>query len=321
MSAPRTRRPVQAALAAVALIAGAVLASASPSDTRHARSPDAATTSVAPAPTSPPTAPTMPPATAEGLTRPQAPAVAPVSARRLVAAAERAAGPDLMLGVAALDVHTGELAVGRGGAQEFMAASLTKLIVAVDVLDRHRAEGRRLGAADHELIGRALSGSDDNAMNVLWGRHDGADAVGRVAGRLALTARLPPDAAGTWGDTVVTATDMVRLYRHLLRDMAPPDRSVIVGALAAASAVAVDGFGQHYGLLHDGASAQRYAKQAWVPFRPAGFLLHSTGVVHDVRTGHAYAIALLSVQPYTGEQAARDRLSTIAAAAMAQLAA
>jgi hypothetical protein len=319
MSAPRTRLPVWAALAAVTLSAGAVLAAASPSDTRHARLPDVATTSPAPAPSS--TKPATPPTGAQGLTKPRAPVVAPVPARRLVAAAERAAGPDLMLGAAVLDVHTGELAVGRGGAQEFMAASLSKLIVAVDVLDRHRAEGRRLGAADLDLLGRALSGSDDNAMNVLWGRHDGAGAIGRVAGRLALTVRLPPDAGGTWGDTVVTATDMVRLHRHVLRGMAPRDRAVIVGALAATSAAAADGFGQHYGLLHDGASAQRYAKQAWVPFRPAGFLLHSTGVVHDARTGHAYAIALLSIQPYTGEQAARDRLSTIAAAAMAQLAA
>jgi len=40
--------------------------------------------------------------------------------------------------------------------------------------------------------------------------------------------------------------------------------------------------------------------------------LHSAGVVYDSHTGHAYAIALLSIQPYSGEQTARDRLSTIA---------
>ena len=39
----------------------------------------------------------------------------------------------------------------------------------------------------------------------------------------------------------------------------------------------------------------------------------------DGRTGHAYAIALLSIQPFTDEQTARDRLSTIAAAALAHL--
>jgi len=127
----------------------------------------------------------------------------------------------MSLGVAALDVQTGEMAVGRGGEQEFMAASLSKLIVAVDVLDRHRAAGRQLDPADLDLIDRALSDSDDNAMNVLWGKYDGAGAIGRVADRLGLTARLPSDATETWGDTVVTAADMVAIYRHVCRTWPP----------------------------------------------------------------------------------------------------
>lgn len=250
---------------------------------------------------------------------PAVPVVPPVSAQQVVAAAESAALPGMTLGMAVLNLHTGELAVGRGGEREFMSASLSKLIVAVDVLDRHRAEGRPLAPDDLDLIGRALSVSDDNAMNVLWGKHDGAGAIGRVAGRLGLTVRLPAGATGMWGDTVVTAADMVAIYRHVLRGMAPQDGAVIVGALAAAGMVAADGFAQHFGLLHEGASPRRYAKQAWVPYGPAGFLLHSTGVAYDGRTGHSYAIALLSIQPHSGAQTARDRLSTIAAAAMAPL--
>jgi hypothetical protein len=55
-----------------------------------------------------------PPTTVESLAEPRArsPVVAPVSVRRLVAAAESAPEPDMSLGVAVLDVHTGELAVG-----------------------------------------------------------------------------------------------------------------------------------------------------------------------------------------------------------------
>lgn len=237
----------------------------------------------------------------------QPPAVPRISARQVVAAAEKAAGPNMTLGVAVLDLRTGELAVGRDGAREFMSASLSKLVLAVDVLDRYR----QLDPADRELINRALSGSDDNAMNVLWGKYDGAGTIGRVADRLGLNGTLPPDSVGKWGDTLITAADMVTIYRHILRDMAPPDRAVIVDALAATSAVAADGFGQHYGLLHQGASREHYAKQAWVPYRPAGFLLHSAGV-----TDGRYAIALLSIQLYTDARTARDRLSTVAAAAV-----
>ena len=262
-----------------------------------------------------------PPPTVESLVEPpsRVPAVPLVSARELVVAAERAAGPGMTLGVAVLNVNTGDLAVGRDGERRFMAASLTKVLLAVDVLDRHRAEGRPVDPADHALITRALSDSDDNAMNALWGRHDGAGAIGRVADRLGLAASLPPDSADMWGDAEVTAGDMAAVYRHVLRDMAPEDAAVVVGALAAASAVATDGFAQYYGVLHEGASPRHYAKQAWVPYSPAGYLLHSAGVAYDSRTGHAYAIALLSIQPYTSEQAARDRLSTAAAAAMATL--
>jgi hypothetical protein len=248
-----------------------------------------------------------------------APVVPPVAPKALVAAAEGAATEGMTLGVAAVDVTTGELVAGSDGERRFMAASLTKLILAVDVLDRHRAEGRPLDAEDLDLVGRALSSSDDNAMNALWGRHDGAGGIGRVADRLGLTASLPSGSADMWGDAEVTAADMAGIYRYVLRDMAPRDAAVIVGALSAATPVATDGFAQDYGLLHQGASPRHYAKQAWVEYAPAGYLLHSTGVAYDARTGHAYAIALLSIQPYTSEQEARDRLSSVAAAAMAAL--
>jgi hypothetical protein len=311
MSGPRTRWWVWTAVVAVVVIAGvlvtwSVTTSASKPDPRPPHTAGATRTQ---------------PPTAESLAEPspQAPAVPPVPAAALVAAAEGAAPPGMTLGVAVLDVNTGELVAGRDGDRQFMSASLTKLILAVDVLDRHRAEGLPLDPDDLDLVARALSSSDDNAMNALWGRHDGAGGIGRIADRLGLTASLPSGSAEMWGDTEVTAADVVAIYRYVLRDMAPQDAAVIVGALTAASPVATDGFAQDYGLLHQGASPRHYAKQAWVEYAPAGYLLHSAGVAYDARTGHAYAIALLSIQPYTSEQEARDRLSAVAAAAMATL--
>ena len=310
MSGARPRGPVWIALMAVTLAAGAAVVWTAtrpePSTTTGTRSPG--TTSVPPS------------TTAEALadSKPSPPA-APVPARRLVAAAEHAADPGMTLGVAVTNLQTGDRAVGDNGDRQFMAASLAKLIVAVDVLDQARAEGRRVTQDDRDLIRRALSASDDNAMNALWGRHDGVGAISRVANRLGLTATLPRDSAEMWGDVVVTAADMAEVYRHVLRGMSPEDGAVIVGALSTATAVATDGFAQHYGVLHRGASPRSYAKQAWVPYAPAGYLLHSAGVVYDGGTGHPYAIALLSIQPHTSEQAARDRLSTIAAAATGPL--
>lgn len=313
MSRPRAHRPLLAALAA-AVVAAGVLVTWSVTATGGKPAPRATS-----APGETPTVASVTEPSEPFERSPQAPAVPPVAPEALVVAAESAAPPGMILGVAVLDVTTGELVAGRDGERRFMAASLTKLILAVDVLDRHRAEGRPLDADDLDLVTRALSSSDDDAMNALWGTHDGAGGVGRVAGRLGLTAGVPSGSAEMWGDAEATAADMARIYRHVLRDMAPEDAAVIVGALSSATPVATDGFAQDYGLLHEGASPRHYAKQAWVEYAPAGYLLHSAGVAHDTRTGHAYAIALLSIQPYTSDQEARDRLSAVAAAAMTAL--
>jgi hypothetical protein len=318
MSRPRTHRLLWTALVAAVVIAG-VPATWSVTTSRTAPAPHSAQ-ATGEARTQPPTVASLaepPPVTSPPA--PPAPAPAPVTPKALVAAAEAAAPDGMTLGVAVQDVHTGELVAGGDGERPFMAASLTKLVLAVDVLDRHRAEGRPLDADDLDLVGRALASSDDGAMNALWGRHDGAGGIGRLAGRLGLTASLPSGSADMWGDAEVTAADMAGLLRYVLRDMVPQDAAVIVGALSAATPVAADGFAQNYGLLHQGTSPRHYAKQAWVEYAPAGYLLHSAGVAYDARTGHAYAIALLSIQPHTSGQEARDRLSAVASAALAVL--
>jgi hypothetical protein len=278
----------------------------------------------APAPASAMDAPTAAEETPVGSSSPAAPgplvetAPAPpvVPVQAVVDATERAIGPGMTMGVAVLDASTGELVPGRSGNRPFMSASLVKLLVVVDMLDRRRTDGRAIAESDLELVRRALRSSDDGAMNVLWSRYDGLGAVGRLTARLGLSATRAPSDPSQWGDTVVSAADMVRIYQHVLHDMAVGDRDLIVDALTAATPTATDGFNQLFGLLRHGASEQLYAKQAWVPYRPAGYLLHSAGVVHDSRTGHDYAIALLSIQSYISAQAARDRLSTVAAATL-----
>jgi hypothetical protein len=240
----------------------------------------------------------------------------PVSA--VVQAAERAAAPGMNLGVAVLDVSSGELVEGGNARRQVYSASLAKLIVAVDMVDRRRASGLTITASDVDLVGRALRGSDDGAMNVLWGRFDGQGAISRVAARLNLTGTEPPDDSSQWGETLVTPTDFTKIYQHILKDLTPEDRQLITGPLASAQHIAVDGFDQFFGLLLHGASPQVYAKQGWVNYRPSTVYLHSAGVVHSDRTGKDYAVALLSQQS-ASNQTARTHLSTVAASALGAL--
>lgn len=62
------------------------------------------------------------------------------SAKAAVAAAEQAAG-SAELAVAVLDRRTGELAIGSRGTDAIYAASLSKVVLAVDMLDRRRLGG------------------------------------------------------------------------------------------------------------------------------------------------------------------------------------
>jgi hypothetical protein len=54
------------------------------------------------------------------------------------------------------DRSTGELASASGGTSGSTPASLSKLIVIVDVLDRRRTEGLQVTDDDLKLVARAL---------------------------------------------------------------------------------------------------------------------------------------------------------------------
>jgi beta-lactamase class A len=230
--------------------------------------------------------------------------------------AEAAAGDAVDLGVAILDLRTGRL-VDRGGDKQFYSASLSKLLLVVDMLDR-RAEGDlELADEDLELVDRALSYSDDGAMDVMWTRFDGMAAVDRVAQRVGMTGTHAPDDPSQWGEVVVTADDMVRLYQYVLGDrMAAADRDLVVDALTGAQQEAADGFDQFFGLLDGNARGSRatYAKQGWMFYLPDDVYLHSSGVVDD-----RYAVAVLTVQPGASTDSAKERIASIVGAALAPL--
>lgn len=266
----------------------------------------------------PPTTGTDPQAT-EPQAAPAPAPVATVSMQAVVTAADRAAASGMNLGVAVLDLSTGELGADKNAKQQYYSASLAKLLVVVDMLDRRRAGQLTIPRSDLDLVDRALRSSDDGAMDALWGKYGGPAAITRVARRLGLTGTRAPSDVTQWGETLVTAIDLVKLYQHILRDMAPEDRAVIVGALSSATPTAADGFNQLFGLIAPGASAEHYAKQGWMSYLPAKRYLHSAGVVHDDRTGKDYAIALLSIQPSVSYDTARNRLSAVAAAATGTL--
>ena len=250
----------------------------------------------------------VPASTSAETPHPAAPRAAEAPAPDLSAAVARAveAARGVDLGLAVVDLATGA-AAGHHADTPFRSASLSKLLVAVDVLT-----SGEVPAADLDRLRRALSLSDDNAMNVLWTLHDGTGAIDRVAAQAGLTATHAPADASQWGDVEMSAHDVASLYRHIATDLPDADRDFIVSALSAASPTAADGFDQAYGLLAPGTDA--YAKQGWMWYPPADFHLHSAGVVAD-----RYAVAALSVQRGVAEQAAKDLLTGVVSTLLAVL--
>ncbi|GAB2971153.1 serine hydrolase [Saccharothrix stipae] len=257
------------------------------------------------------TAQASPPATTSAETpRPAAPRTAEAPAPDLSAAVARAveAAAGIDLGLAVLDLDTGAVA-GHAADTPFRSASLSKLLVAVDMLT-----SGEVPSADLDRLKRALSLSDDNAMNALWTLHDGVGAIDRVAAQAGLTATSAPADASQWGDVEMSANDVVRLYRYIVTALPAADRDFIVTALSAASPTAADGFDQAYGLLAPGAPIDAYAKQGWMWYLPADFYLHSAGVV-----ANHYAVAVLSIQTGVAEQTAKDRLTAVTSALLVML--
>lgn len=225
-----------------------------------------------------------------------------------------AADPGGALAVAVLDVSDGVAAGGPRTGEPFPAASMVKLLVAVDILDQRRA-GVAVDAEDVGRLRAALGPSDDEAMNQLWTDFDGPGAVARVTDRLGLTATVAPEEPSQWGETLVSATDMAILYRHVLTGLPEPDRTLLVDALSAATLRASDGFDQEFGLLAAGAVA---TKQGWSCCPDGMRQLHSAGVVPGAEGTEGTVVVLLSTLP-AGDDGLRALVDGAAAAAVRSL--
>jgi hypothetical protein len=203
--------------------------------------------------------------------------------------------PVAAYGVAVLDRVSGQLGVGSQGATPLYSASVVKLFTAVAILHGAEVGGPLLTDSQRADIQRALSLSDDNAMNALWEQFGGPKTVTDMIGLANLRDTRPPANPGEWGETLISARDVVAVYQFLLTSMTQADRDTVLGALAGAQDVGADGFDQTFGLLRSPRPLGVAAKQGWMIDGPTLYL-HSTGVSG---AGARYVIALLSAQPAT----------------------
>lgn len=282
-------------LAAVVLVAPTPAMSVTPAD------PAVAEVAPPPITTTPEAAPRVTPELVPTTPEPP-PAPPPDYAAAMLQAAQGAVPKGITFGMAVLDLRTGQLATS--GTPQFFTASLSKLMLVVDMLDRDVP----LSDSDRRLITRALSLSDDNAMNALWTKFDGYNAMTRVANSLGMVGTQTTSDRSQWGEVKVSPAGYARLYQHIMNEMTDDDEAVIVTALNAATPAAADGFNQFFGLL--GGPLKAFAKQGWM-YYGSRLYLHSAGVV--MNGADSYAVVLMSAQP-SSSGTARANLSSIALA-------
>ncbi|SDG83815.1 Beta-lactamase enzyme family protein [Lentzea fradiae] len=217
-------------------------------------------------------------------------------------------GHDPVLSMEILDLDTCVTALSWKNELAHPTASVVKLLIALDLLQRTPSNSE----AVRNDVTAMLSRSDDAVASRLWQEAGGPAIVTRQAQALGLTHTRPPAAAGRWGSTMMSASDVSRVYRHIAGSLDAEDRALLTSAMGEAPRTAADGFDQHFG-VPDGVPGATWAvKQGWGS-ADGRRVLHSTGFV---KLGHVYAVTLLSSWRQDVDLAAASAALTKAAGAV-----
>ncbi|MFC5288991.1 hypothetical protein ACFPM7_18210 [Actinokineospora guangxiensis] len=234
------------------------------------------TTAALPQPCSADPARTAAPTAAEAAPAPRTAPALPADTASRVVAAVRGVSPGARVGLLVWDIGSGTTLASSGAGTRYQSASLVKLLVGIQAL----REG-----VPRERISRMLRESDDAVASALWGEL-GSDALpGSVARGLGISGVGGPDIPGRWGNVLLSAEDLLAVYRHLLT-RAPS----LISPLRDAPRRAADGFDQHFGIPSAFAGPWS-VKQAWGTSARAT-TAHTTGLL-----GEATLVLLLTSHP------------------------
>ncbi len=166
--------------------------------------------------------------------------------------------------VVVVDRQTGATVAEQNPHIQFRSASLVKLLVALDYFDK-RSPDAEIPEEDRELLGSMLRSSDNRAASVLWVQQGWETIVERMVALLGLEDTEPPTDRRIWGNTAISAADVVRTYEYLLDEADPRARDFILGHLRNATRCAVDGRNQYFGIPR-AVPEPTAVKQGWSGF-------------------------------------------------------
>lgn len=200
------------------------------------------------------------------------------------------------VGLALIDRRTGRyLDNGVGAHTPMGSASVVKILIADELLHRRSLGQIQLGPPEYSRIEAMLIQSDDPAASTLYSQFGGVSLIAAALLRHNLFESSPPADPQYWGNTQISAHDVVTLYDNVLDGSLPPaDRDYLLGLLRRIAPVASDGFGQTFGLATLEPASLAAVKQGWMCCLGGVRNVHSTAVVGGQ---DRYVIAILTETP------------------------
>ncbi|MEO3784556.1 hypothetical protein ABGB12_14570 [Actinocorallia sp. B10E7] len=191
-------------------------------------------------------------------------AIVPDTAERAPAAVKPKVAPGVSARWVVYDRTTKKIVTRRAAHKTVRSASVVKLFIALDYLERR---GGKVAPADAARFRAMLRSSDDKAATHFWNLGGKGAIVKRMRKRIGLTDTAAPPASqpGFWGYTAISAMDVAKTYRYLLEKASPRAASVVMGHLRKATRCGADGFDQSFGIPRAVKKAKA-VKQGWSGF-------------------------------------------------------
>jgi beta-lactamase class A len=299
------RFPVTLALIAASAVVGTVLLSATPATAKLAAERSTVTAPTTTTTTPPPTTTTTTP------TPTPTPTVPPEAIGQLVDKAIQGAAPGTQVGVLVVDTETGQPVASYNATEPMYTASVVKLLIAVDLLHSQNWSPDDGTAAELEKM---ISLSDDDIADDLWDEDGGDAIVTRMAGLMGLTGTQAPDDPAQWGETLMSAQDVLTTYQYIRDDIPASAQDVLMNGMGNATSTAADGFQQYFG-IPDGLPGTSWAiKQGWMLLM-SSTVLDTTGMV-GLGPTMPYAVAIMTELPAGTSLATGSNAVTAGAAAL-----
>ncbi|MBB5874424.1 hypothetical protein F4553_007858 [Allocatelliglobosispora scoriae] len=190
-------------------------------------------------------------------------------------------------------------------------ASTIKLAIATGLLERARAGEITLDAKARGQIADMLDFSSDPAATALWNRYGRDSQVPRFRRYYGMTGLTFVDGfARSWGHMKCTTEDLLKLIIHVLTELHPQDRAVLVDGMRTVGPI------QRWGVWAAGSDLRPGTKNGW-SIEPDGGRKHwVTNTVGFAGPDERYAVAAMLDLPAgrtigDGVHAVSDVIATV----------